>query len=161
MGFSFVLNRGSGRRAHTLTGAEGQATEAAATMAADLEECVPRDFFWEIFLAQKNCPAGPPRPFSGLHWWHWPAVGTACGAHRIEFLLHPRLNLIAASPSPSDDVSLPATPKDTGMHQVLFPLFQKRRIALRLSTRQSEQGLLVDLPLTIKTDLGDEGPRKP
>ena len=28
MGFSFVLNRGSGRRAHTLTGAEGQATEA-------------------------------------------------------------------------------------------------------------------------------------
>ncbi len=60
VGFSFVLNIGSGRLAHTLTGAEGQATEAAATMAAVLEECAPHIFSGDIFLPLKNCPAGPP-----------------------------------------------------------------------------------------------------
>jgi len=86
VGFSFVLNRGSGRRAHTLTGAEGQATEAAATMAADLEECVPRDFFWEIFLAQKNFPPDRPDPFQAF------TGGTGRPSE-------PRVELIASSSS--------------------------------------------------------------
>jgi len=145
VGFSSNLDLGSGRLAHALTGAEGQATKASSHHSHDLEECAPRIFLGDIFLPPKNCPAGPSKRGSGLHWWRWPAFTAECGTHRIEFLFHPRLNLITARPLPSDDVSLPATPKDAGGDEMPLPAFQRGRLVIGVSPSQAEQRSLVDL----------------
>ena len=41
VGFSSILDLGSGRLSHALTGAEGQATGASSHHGHDLEECAP------------------------------------------------------------------------------------------------------------------------
>jgi len=45
VGFSSILDLGSGCLAHALTGPQGQETEANSHHGHDLEECGPRDFF--------------------------------------------------------------------------------------------------------------------
>ena len=145
MGFSSILDLGSGCLAHALTGPQGQETEANSHHGHDLEERAPRDFFGDIFLPPTNRPDGPSKRGSGLHWWRWPAFTAACGTHRIEFLLHPRLNLIAAGPLPSDDVSFPATPKDAGGDEMPLPAFQRGRLVIGVSPSQAEQRSLANL----------------